>query len=169
VRLIHVTLAEPVYHAHRAHTSSLSFSSHFPVVAPSNQSFSLLFTHLLELLVPANSSSKLCLLIDQIILHYCNYCLCFQLASSYLAINRFDQSFLLGRLFSAEPKTAWFLYIVYWSLHCKFHLSPELFFLYCTYSTQVPYLNPRPKDPSNEDEALRSAPRMKYLVSIVQK
>jgi len=87
VRLIHVTLADPVYRAGRAHTSSPSFSSHFPVVAPSNQSFSLLFTHLLQLFVPANSSSKLCLLIDKIILYYCNYCLCFHLASSYLGIN----------------------------------------------------------------------------------
>jgi len=102
VRLIRVTIAEPVYRARKAHTNSLSFSSHFHVVAPSNQSFSLLFTHLLQLLVPANSSSKLCLLIDKIILYYCNYCLCFQLASSYLAINRFYQSFLLCRLFSAE-------------------------------------------------------------------
>jgi len=87
VQLIHVTLVEPVYRARRAHTSSPSFSSHFPVVAPSNQSFSLLFTHLLQLFAPANSSSKLCLLIDQIILYCCNCCLCFQLASSYLAIN----------------------------------------------------------------------------------
>jgi len=88
VRLIHVTLAEPVYRACRAHTSSPSFSSHFPVVGPSNQSFSLLFTHFLQLFVPANSSSKLCLLIDQIILYYFNYWLCFLATSSYLAINK---------------------------------------------------------------------------------
>ena len=95
VRLIHVTLAEPVYRARRAHTSSPSFSSHFPVVAPSNQSFSLLFTHLLQLFVPANSSSKLCLLIDKIILYYFNYWLCFLATSSYLAINRFSQTSLV--------------------------------------------------------------------------
>jgi len=36
-----------------------------------NQSFSLLLTHLLQLFVPANSSSTLCLLFDKIILYYC--------------------------------------------------------------------------------------------------
>jgi len=71
VRLVHVTLAELVYHARKAHTSHLSSFSCFPVVAPSNQSFSLLLTHLLQLFVPANSSSTLCILFDQIILYYC--------------------------------------------------------------------------------------------------
>jgi len=46
------------------------FSLHFPVVAPSKQSFSLLFTHLLQLIVPENSSSKLCILIDKIKLYF---------------------------------------------------------------------------------------------------
>jgi len=73
VQLIHVTLAELVYRARKAHTISLSSFSCFPVVAPSNHLFSLLFTHLLQLFVPANSSSKLCLLIEKIILCFSNY------------------------------------------------------------------------------------------------
>jgi len=67
-------------HTRWVHSSSLSSFSCFPVVAPSNQSFSLLFTHLLQLFVPANSSSALCLLFYQIILYCCNCCLCFLLA-----------------------------------------------------------------------------------------
>jgi len=79
VQLIHATLAELAYRAHKAHTVSLSSFSCFPVVAPSKQSFPLLFTHLLQLFVPANSSNALCLLIDKIILYFSNYWLFFLL------------------------------------------------------------------------------------------
>jgi len=59
VRLIHVTLAELAYRARKAHTVSLSSFSCFPAVAPSNQSFSLLFGHLHQQIPAANSADQL--------------------------------------------------------------------------------------------------------------
>jgi len=81
-----VIAAEPVCRACKVHTVSLSSFSCFPAVAPSNQPFSLLFAHLLQLFVPANSSSKLCLSIDKIILCFKQLLVVFA-ASSCLGVN----------------------------------------------------------------------------------
>jgi len=70
---------------------SLSSFSCFSVVAPSNQSFSLLSTNLPQLFAPANSSSKLCLLIDKMILSVTQQLLVAFPASSHLGINHQHQ------------------------------------------------------------------------------
>jgi len=115
VRLIHVTLAEPAYRARRAHTSSLSPFSSFPVVALSNQPFSLPVYPFTTAFSTSKSQQQTLLinLLNQTLL--CDYWLSF-LPVDYLAINRFSKS----------SPTACFLLPVNTSSHWIFQLRELL-------------------------------------------